>query len=232
MQRYPWYVFARVVLLKKLAQLGRECFESGVRSSFIYLPNRKTILRRILSEIPSSNAPVHEIDSARSSIFRESMPSFIDSSQESVPEPTVKSAKDTVIEETDDIDFNIVMEEIMRSPANTPVSKPGNPKPYILGGDYFSAEDFKDLEKEKSASRRDEQLDFKYTAQPDEIDDEQKKDGLFFEDIGLYTETLAKIYAQQGYYQQAIEVYSKLCLLYPEKSAYFASLVQEIKLKK
>ena len=51
-------------------------------------------------------------------------------------------------------------------------------------------------------------------------------------DSPLCTETLASIYAQQGYYQQAIEIYSKLCLLYPEKSAYFATLVKEVKIKK
>ena len=51
-------------------------------------------------------------------------------------------------------------------------------------------------------------------------------------DSPLCTETLASIYAQQGYYQQSIEIYSKLCLLYPEKSAYFATLVKEVKIKK
>jgi hypothetical protein len=45
------------------------------------------------------------------------------------------------------------------------------------------------------------------------------------------TETLARIYAQQGYHKLAIACYGKLILLYPEKSAYFASLVQEIKQK-
>lgn len=48
----------------------------------------------------------------------------------------------------------------------------------------------------------------------------------------FYTETLARIYAEQGYYDEAIKVYAKLILLYPEKSAYFATLVDEIKLKK
>jgi len=45
------------------------------------------------------------------------------------------------------------------------------------------------------------------------------------------TETLARIYAEQGYHKLAIACYGKLILLYPEKSVYFASLVQEIKQK-
>ena len=45
------------------------------------------------------------------------------------------------------------------------------------------------------------------------------------------TETLALIYADQGYYEQAARIYSKLILLYPEKSAYFASLLEKTKTK-
>jgi len=41
---------------------------------------------------------------------------------------------------------------------------------------------------------------------------------------GLVTETLARIYEQQGNYTKAMEAYERLALKYPEKSAYFAAL--------
>lgn len=46
------------------------------------------------------------------------------------------------------------------------------------------------------------------------------------------TETLAKIYEDQEYYEQAMDIYSKLILLYPQKSAYFADCVEKLQQKR
>ena len=48
----------------------------------------------------------------------------------------------------------------------------------------------------------------------------------------LVTETLARIYENQGNIEKAISTYEKLSLSNPEKSAYFAALIQQLNKEK
>ena len=49
------------------------------------------------------------------------------------------------------------------------------------------------------------------------------------EDEEIITETLAILYANQGYYGKAIKMYKKLGLIFPKKSGYFADRILQVK---
>ena len=100
------------------------------------------------------------------------------------------------------------------------------PRVIVLGGDYFSREDLDSLKAEdRIFSLLGRNAGTEGTAEEPEPASPDKP----FDDMRFYTETLAAIYAEQGYFDKAKEVYGKLILLYPEKSAYFASLIEKLK---
>ena len=90
---------------------------------------------------------------------------------------------------------------------------------HVVGGDFFSQADYDQVR------RMDDNVFSRYAAKAKE---KKSYEELEEQEFDLYTETLAQIYAEQGYYEQAKSIYSKLILAYPEKSAYFASLIQKI----
>ena len=90
---------------------------------------------------------------------------------------------------------------------------------HVVGGDFFSQADYDQVR------RTDDNVFSRYAAKAKEVDVYEEDQAGEFD---LYTETLAQIYAEQGYYEQAKGIYSKLILAYPEKSAYFAALIQKL----
>ncbi len=95
----------------------------------------------------------------------------------------------------------------------------GKRRTHVIGGDYFTQADYDQVR------RSDDNVFSRYAAKA-------KKDHIY-EDTGtsefdMYTETLAQIYLEQGYPEQARNIYSKLLLANPEKNAYFAALIQKI----
>lgn len=221
----PWFSYARYLLLCKLASLGMECFLSGVRSSLIFLPDRERLLSTLTERYGLTRA-------ARSGAYamRRCVPD--------APVEEVASGRETTHEPEEMVPFGLLEIEFQEE------GRQAAERPYIVGGDYFTPADFAALqnrqenlslnygrsagEERGSATDAPAAQDYSSAKSRAEASGELPQGA----DALLCTETLASIYAQQGYYQQAIDVYSKLSLLYPEKSAYFATLAKEIKAKK
>jgi hypothetical protein len=49
------------------------------------------------------------------------------------------------------------------------------------------------------------------------------------ENQSVISETLARLLVQQGYKEKAINMYQRLSLAFPEKSAYFAAEIDKLK---
>ena len=90
---------------------------------------------------------------------------------------------------------------------------------HVVGGDYFSQDDYDRVRK------TDDKIFSKYAAKAKQDRSYEDIKGMEFD---IYTETLAQIYLEQGYPEQAKSIYSKLLLANPEKNAYFAALIRKI----
>ena len=90
---------------------------------------------------------------------------------------------------------------------------------HVVGGDFFSQEDY------DRVRRSDDNVFSRYAAKARQ---EKTNAEPVDSDFDIYTETLASIYAEQGYYEHAKRIYSKLILAYPEKNAYFAALIEKL----
>lgn len=90
---------------------------------------------------------------------------------------------------------------------------------FVVGGDYFSAAQYEGVRLEQDNI-------FSSFAGAESTDPEPEGPAEEFTDF--CTETLAKVYLDQGYKDKAKEIYSKLSLRYPEKSVYFAALIEKI----
>lgn len=89
---------------------------------------------------------------------------------------------------------------------------------FVVGGDYFTQAQY------KAARREDDNIFPSFaTSSREDLPSELPE-----EEFDLCTETLAQIYAEQGYFDEAKQIYSKLSLLYPEKSVYFAALIEKL----
>ncbi len=116
--------------------------------------------------------------------------------------------------------------EAVAPAAEEPLTRPANPapRPYRRtvtdpGGDFFSQDEYKGVTIEE------DNYFSKFKATKSDDDDPRKWED---PELGFCTETLAWVYAEQGYKSDAKKIYSRLMLRYPEKIAYFASLIEKL----
>ncbi len=202
---YPWYTAARRELFLKLSARGEDYRKEALRRNLLYIYPDYTALKEgyVLS---TKNIQQEYLEEGAVYVF--------DISEIADPVVSTESRSAAIIS-SEEIFMNEDSDETVEESDSLDAPK----RVYIVGGDYFSQEDLKEAEGN----------DFSSLKTGHSLENTSELDSSEFNDEDFYTETLARIYAQQELYDRANEVYEKLILLYPEKSAYFATLKKDIK---
>lgn len=212
-EKYPWYSLAHLELYKKISEQGPEARKSCLGRASAYVHSRELLYE--IAELHDMPSP--EVSESLVEELIEEHELDIDAEPEQAT-ARVNQEDEDFIELIEDSDDEIIVVD--------------SPK-IIPGGDYFSRNEMESLDLDSSRpidkfiSEKPSLLRGSAPAADPVVIDIQEE----FDDSGFYTETLAAIYAEQGFVKRALDVYAKLILQYPEKSLYFASLVKELKTK-
>ena len=106
-------------------------------------------------------------------------------------------------------------------PVEAPSAEEPERKVHVVGGDYFSQSQYNDVR------RKDDNIFTRFAVKPRSGGNREDRSGSDIADR-YATETLAEIFAEQGCIEEARRIYSRLLLDNPEKSAYFASLIDKL----
>jgi hypothetical protein len=187
--------------------------------------------------------PIEEDDRTQHQIIDTAKQSTIaKESQENVEDEELNANLETS-DQTNEVhqsDFPIPLPELKKEENPTEITF----EPYHTV-DYFASQGIKFIPEEKPKDRFGQQLksftdwlkDMKRLPEPEIIrisdtysdDKVQQLADHSINEGEIVTETMAEVWVKQGNKDKAIEIYNKLSLLNPAKSAYFASLSEQLK---
>ncbi|MBQ6177638.1 MAG: hypothetical protein IJK29_10615 [Bacteroidales bacterium] len=115
----------------------------------------------------------------------------------------------------------ILRSYIAPAPEPGPAEEEAGRQVRVVGGDYFSQSQYNDVR------RTDDNIFTRFAVK---VRSDASRDDRTGSDIAdrYATETLAEIFAEQGCIEEARRIYSRLILENPEKSAYFAALIDKL----
>lgn len=209
---YPYYQTARLLMLQNLYILHDPTFDEELRKAAIYITDRKVIFNLVeaahykLRNQPSARKAA-TTPRAKEETAEDRTAMLIDSFLDTIPVESEeekagrKKRKPTPADATTDyVSYLLEIEEA--APADTPLMK---------------GQALIDQFLDQSGGKIELNQEPQYTPEIDDTSEDDSESNATY-----YTETLARIYIQQGKYQRALEIIKHLNLNNSKKSAYFA----------
>ena len=208
---YPWFGAARRELCERMSKVGGSEWGKGqYADAAMYIASRT-----IVSDIVRSTRKEDYSDKDVEALLKE----FIS------PAPTAAEPVEAEVSGTGQAPESYASRpNRVNALRDSSPSRDEAPAPYrrtvkVVGGDFFSSDQYEQVR------QADDNYFSRFKAGRSDEKEERNWDD---PELGFCTETLAWIYADQGYFAEAKKIYSRLMLRYPEKSAYFASLIEKL----
>lgn len=216
----PYFQAARLLFLKNLFLLHDASFDKELRRAALYLPDRKLLFNMVHGknyEIRPAQHTVVELTDDPTNRRPDRTTSLIDSFLNQSPQESKNGKRVKADPASDYMSYLLQTQQFEAPPTHEPDGTPDTPPPpdrtQTLIDTYIDS--------------KPERLSLNLAAQGP---DSESPSPIVDEDPSLeeecMTETLAKIYIQQGRYERAIEIITKLNLNNRKKSIYFADQIR------
>ena len=203
---FPWFGAARVELCERMSKMGGgEWGKEQYADAALYVASRT-----IVSDIVRSSRKNDYSDKDVQTLLKR----FI------APEPAPEPVADAQEPGTGSGSLRSAPYPGKGSPGPVPAPMRTYRRTVrVAGADFFSSDEYEGVKVDE-----DNYFSKFKVARSEEGDSRGWDDP----ELGFCTETLAWIYAEQGYREEAKKIYSRLMLRYPEKITYFASLIEKL----